>query len=235
LKTNLVLALDFQEEDLINRWINLTEDFFGWYKVGMEAFYSAGDHVIEKLLNKGKHVFLDLKLSDIPNTMYKATNALLARYPVDMINAHLLSGRESVKAFVEAVREASNFHKKPIYAIGVTILTSLSEDDLGFLGIQNLNETVLKLSKLGKESGMDGVVCSLKEARYVKQAIGENFFTVTPGIRFQAEQTRDQKRIGTLEEAISVSDFAIIGRSLTSAESPRLAIQNLREKWEALI
>jgi len=114
MKPNLVLALDFQKRECIDYWIEQTQHFFDWYKVGMEAFYAQGDYTIAKLFERGKHIFLDLKLSDIPNTVYKATKALLSRYPIDMINVHALSGRDTLSAFKEALMEMADLSKNPL-------------------------------------------------------------------------------------------------------------------------
>ncbi|HHY43929.1 MAG TPA: orotidine-5'-phosphate decarboxylase [Coprothermobacter sp.] len=235
MKPNLVLALDFQKRECIDYWIEQTEHLFDWYKVGMEAFYAQGDYTIAKLFQRSKHIFLDLKLSDIPNTVYKATKALLSRYPVDMINVHALSGKDTLSAFKEAVTEMSDFHKKPIRAIGVTLLTSLSEEDLQMFRLTNADKTVMTLAQLVKEQHLDGVVCSIKEAPLVKENLGKEFLTVTPGVRFDEVPAQDQKRTGTLEEAVKVSDFIVIGRALTSAPNPQEALRTLQERWEQLI
>ncbi|HOK24475.1 orotidine-5'-phosphate decarboxylase [Coprothermobacter proteolyticus] len=234
MKPNLVLALDFQKRECIDYWIEQTQHFFDWYKVGMEAFYAQGDYTIAKLFERGKHIFLDLKLSDIPNTVYKATKALLSRYPIDMINVHALSGRDTLSAFKEALMEMADLYKKPIKAIGVTLLTSLSEEDLQMLGLTNIEQTVMTLAHIVKNAGLDGVVCSTKEAPRIKQKLGEEFLTVTPGIRFDQLSPHDQKRTGTLQEAVKVSDFIIIGRALTEAQNPQEAIRTLQERWEQL-
>jgi orotidine-5'-phosphate decarboxylase len=200
----------------------------------MEAFYSMGDYALQTLFTKNKHIFLDLKLNDIPNTVYRATKAILIHYPVDMINMHLISGKASVKAFKDAVTEVSNMRRKTIYSIGVTILTSLSEDDMSIIGINNIAETVSNLSTMAFECGLDGVVCSTKEAPNIKQHLGSSFLTVTPGIRFDSQDAADQRRTGTLVEAAKWSDFAVIGRALTQSEDPNLTLEHMKEMLEGL-
>ncbi|NPV87957.1 orotidine-5'-phosphate decarboxylase [Coprothermobacteraceae bacterium] len=234
MKPNLTLALDFQDKDDISHWINFTDGVFEWYKVGLEAFYSYGDYAIAMLLDRQKKVFLDLKLSDIPNTVYKATRAILKKYPVDMLNVHLLSGSSTIRAFKQAVEEMSGFHGKKILAIGVTLLTSLDDRDLRALNIDSLEETVLRLAHMGHDNGLDGVVCSTYEASLVKGLFGHEFKTVCPGIKIGESVGHDQKRTATLEEAIPVADFIVIGRSLTSADDPEAILRFLKERWESL-
>lgn len=214
----LILALDFPSladaEKCLARLPQLK-----WVKVGMELFYAEGPQVVRTLKERGYNIFLDLKLHDIPNTVYGGTKSLL-NLGANMLNYHVAGGRAMLEAAVQAATEFSG--PKPIL-IGVTQLTSTNQGVLEeeILIRQPLSEVVLSYASLTKEAGLDGVVCSAQETPEIKEQVGSDFLTVTPGIRLSAETAQDQKRVVTPKAALdNGSDFLVIGRPLTRAQEP---------------
>jgi orotidine-5'-phosphate decarboxylase len=186
-------------------------------KVGKELFVSAGPSVVEKLHDRGFEVFLDLKFHDIPNTVAGACRAA-ARLGVWMINVHASGG----EAMLRAARDAVAALTKPPLLVAVTILTSLDDDDLARIGFEgSVRARVEGLSRLARECGLDGVVCSAREAPWVRAAAGTSFVLVTPGIRLESDAKDDQARTVTPAEAVRLgSDYLVIGRPITRAEDP---------------
>ena len=184
-------------------------------KIGSVAFNSLGHKVIEYAAQKGFDIFLDLKLHDIPNTVGKALKNLLS-LNVWMINIHLLGGREMIE---ESVKRIKDFNHQTLLT-GVTVLTSLDNKNLNEIGLhKGTDETTFTLAKLGKELGIDGIVASLDSVSEIKRNFGNDFLTVTPGIRMQ-QSNDDQKRSGSLFDAIQFgSDFVVVGRELTQARN----------------
>lgn len=192
-------------------------------KIGKELFTLAGPALVEKLMRLGFEIFLDLKFHDIPNTVAKAVKAA-ANLGVWMVNVHASGGLAMMMAAREALEGVSG--QKPLL-IAVTVLTSMSEDDLKLLGI-NIKpaEQVLHLASLAKQAGLDGVVCSAQEAEALKQTCGHDFILVTPGIRPAGSAVDDQHRIMTPAQAINAgSDYLVIGRPITKADNPAAATQ----------
>lgn len=202
-------------------------------KVGMEIFYAEGPSVITKLKERGHKVFLDLKLHDIPNTV-KKTMQVLGEYGVDMVNVHAAGGR----AMMEAAREglmlgAARYAVKP-KLIAVTQLTSTDEDTMhSELLIDRPLDVVVKHYALNaKEAGLDGVVCSAFEVAAIHEACGNDFITVTPGIRFADNAADDQRRVMTPAQAREAgSDYIVVGRPVTAAEKPIDAYTRCREEF----
>ena len=184
-------------------------------KIGSVAFNSIGHKVINYAAEKGFDIFLDLKLHDIPNTVGSALKNLLS-LNVWMINIHLLGGREMIE---ESVKRIKDFNHQTLLT-GVTVLTSLDNKNLNEIGLQKgTDETTFTLAKLGKELGIDGIVASLDSVSEIKRNFGNDFLTVTPGIRMQ-QGNDDQKRSGSLFDAIQFgSDFVVVGRELTQARN----------------
>ena len=186
-------------------------------KVGFELFTSAGPAVVEALVQKGFDVFLDLKYHDIPNTVAKACVAA-ARLGVWMINVHALGGRRMLFAARESLEKLAH---RPLL-IGVTVLTSHSGRDLGELGLpEDPAAQAALLARLVKEAGLDGVVCSAREASSLRVEHGEGFCLVTPGIRPTGSDRGDQERVVTPLEAIRQgAHYLVIGRPITQATDP---------------
>ena len=204
-----------------------------YVKIGMELFYAEGPAIVKKLKERGHRVFLDLKLHDIPNTVKKAMQ-ILGGYGVDMVNVHAAGGIEMMKAAKEGLMiGAARFADKP-KLIAVTQLTSTDEEALHsqLLIDKPMNEVVRQYALNTKEAGLDGVVCSAFEAADIHAACGEDFLTVTPGIRFKDSAADDQKRIMTPAEAKAAgSDFIVVGRPITAADRPIDAYQRCREEF----
>ena len=196
-------------------------------KVGLEMFISEGPKVVEKLKKDGWTVFLDLKLHDIPNTVSKSL-ANICNMGVWMSNIHLLGGREMVEEASSTVKKINS----EMILVGVTILTSLNENNLIELGFKSSSEEIaLNLAQLGKENGIDGVVCSIDDISGIKASMGSDFLSVTPGVRMLQEND-DQKRSGSIYDAIQFgTDFVVIGREITQAENP----EGVLKKIESLI
>ena len=192
-------------------------------KVGNQLFTSSGPKIVKTLHDKGFEIFLDLKFHDIPNTVYESVRSA-ANLGVWMINVHASGGSK----MLDASKKALEGFDKPPLLVGVTILTSISEEILTEIGFNNLDKQVMRLTKLAQRSGLDGVVCAASDASKVKQTCGESFLTVTPGIRPRDADLNDQRRTSTPKEAIANgSDFLVIGRPITGSEDPTNALDNI--------
>lgn len=229
----LIVALDFDQVKNCLALVEQLDPELCRLKVGNELFTTGGPALVETLVSKDFDVFLDLKFHDIPNTVAGASKAA-ARLGVWMINVHTSGGRRMMAAAREAIDSIGGH--QPLL-IGVTVLTSLTEDELHEVGVpQNLEQQVTYLAGLAQQSGLDGVVCSAREAPLLKQQLGENFLLVTPGIRPQAvsqqegAQQDDQRRTLTPEQAIEAgSDYLVVGRPITAARDPADACQAIAE------
>lgn len=204
-----------------------------YVKIGMELFYAEGPEIVKKLKERGHKVFLDLKLHDIPNTVKKAMT-VLGEYGVDMVNVHAAGGIEMMKAAKEGLMlGAARYADKP-KLIAVTQLTSTDEATLHdqLLIDRPMNEVVRQYALNAKAAGLDGVVCSAFEAAEIHEVCGEDFLTVTPGIRFESSAADDQKRVMTPAQAKEAgSDYIVVGRPVTAAERPIDAYTRCREEF----
>jgi orotidine-5'-phosphate decarboxylase len=220
----IIVALDFPQVQPALDLVARLEPSLCRLKVGKELFTAAGPQLVEKLMQRGFEVFLDLKFHDIPNTTAQACKAA-ASLGVWMVNVHALGGRKMMEAARDAV--ASSAH--PPKLIAVTVLTSMAQEDLAGIGIAATPaEMVLRLAKLAQDSGLDGVVCSAQEAAMLRQHCGSNFCLVTPGIRPADAAADDQSRIMTPAAALkNGSSYLVIGRPVTRAADPLLALQNI--------
>ncbi|MEQ8427670.1 MAG: orotidine-5'-phosphate decarboxylase [Gammaproteobacteria bacterium] len=190
-------------------------------KIGKELFTRAGPALVTKLIDSGYDIFLDLKYHDIPNTVAQACKAA-AELGVWMLNVHASGGKQMLQAAREAIDSSS---KQPLL-IAVTVLTSMNEEELTEIGVtRSLPDQVMHLASMTKDAGLDGVVCSAREAAQLKQSFGPEFCLVTPGIRPASAAKDDQKRIMTPAEAIKAgSHYLVIGRPITRAEDPGAAL-----------
>ena len=223
----IYIALDVQNEAQAMKLIDQIKGFNIGIKIGMELYYSLGPNFIYKVKDHGFNIFLDLKLHDIPNTVYSALK-VLTQLPVDILNVHAAGGLEMMKKASEAINESKS---KPLL-IAVTQLTSTSEDQMKKeqLISESLEKSVLNYASLAKQAGLNGVVCSPKEIAIIKQILGNEFKTITPGIRPQGSDVNDQKRTMTPLEALKVGgDYLVIGRPITAAPNPREALLNIIE------
>ena len=175
----------------------------------------------------GFEVFLDLKFHDIPNTVAGAVRAA-AELGVWMVNVHACGGRRMMVAAAEAI---AAYRQRP-FLIGVTVLTSMSDEDLLELGYsESSHEQVMRLAGLAADSGLDGVVCSAQEATALRQAQGSEFCLVTPGIRLAGDDPADQRRVVAPADALAMgSDYLVIGRSITAAADPLQALQRVHQE-----
>ncbi|HEX7329139.1 MAG TPA: orotidine-5'-phosphate decarboxylase [Casimicrobiaceae bacterium] len=195
-------------------------------KVGKELFTSADAGLVRELVRRGFRVFLDLKFHDIPNTVAQAC-AAATRLGVWMLNVHASGGAAMMAAAREAVdRAAGEGGMRRPHLIAVTVLTSLAADDLAAIGVvASPEEQVLRLAKLAKAQGLDGVVCSGREAAPLRRALGRDFLLVTPGIRPAGADLQDQSRVMTPAQAIEAgADYLVIGRPITAAGDPPAAL-----------
>ena len=192
-------------------------------KVGSQLFTSAGPKVIEELSMLGFEIFLDLKFHDIPNTVAQSVKAA-ANLGIWMLNVHASGGSIMMNAAKEATAELL----EPPLIIGVTMLTSLSEEDVNEIGIQDISNQALSLASLAKKNSLDGVVCSVNEVRRIKELLGKDFITVTPGIRSSDSLKDDQSRVSTARNAIeNGSDYIVIGRPITQSNNPMKSLDSI--------
>ena len=217
----VIIACDFKDKETLFNFLDNFKDEKPYLKIGMEIFYKEGLELVKEIKKRGHKIFLDLKLCDIPNTVYKAM-LNLADAGVDMVNVHAFGGIEMMKAAKKALIEKNADTK----LLAVTILTSLNDEVLKneLLISEKLGDTVIHYAKNAKEAGCDGVVCSPLESTIVKQNCGEDFLTVTPGVRFADDDKGDQKRVTTPSRARELgSSYIVVGRSITGANDPKEA------------
>ena len=196
-------------------------------KLGMEFFNSFGPDGVKEISKFDIPIFLDLKLHDIPVTVYKTVKTLM-ELDIAIINVHSSGGRDMLEA---AAKARSEFKDKSTKLIAVTVLTSLDDNDIEEIGYKdNSEDLVLRLASLAKDSGLDGVVCSAKEISLIKSKLGKNFILVVPGIRLEKDNKNDQKRVMSPKKAINAgADLLVIGRPITDAKDPLKTIDNILE------
>lgn len=215
-----IVALDFsKKEDVLNFLDKFDKPIY--VKVGMELTYAFGFEMIREIKARGHKIFLDLKLHDIPNTVKNGMKNL-AKLDVDIVNLHAAGGSAMMKAAMEGLEEDAVNGKRPL-CIAVTQLTSTSQEAMNeeLLIPGNVKDVVISYAKLAKESGLDGVVCSVHEAKGIHEACGNDFLTVTPGIRLAEDSKDDQKRVATPAFAKEEGcDYIVVGRSITKSEDP---------------
>ncbi len=220
----LLVALDFSAAESALALAKQLNPSDCRLKVGKELFTQAGPDFVRQLQTLGFDVFLDLKFHDIPNTVAKAVRAA-ADLGVWMVNVHASGGSRMMRVAMDAIADHPN---RPLL-IAVTVLTSMSDEDLQELGVKfSAAEQVLHLASLAQKSGLDGIVCSAQEAEQMKAKFGPDFLLVTPGIRPAGSAANDQHRIVTPEQAVrSGSDFLVIGRPITQADNPAKACSSI--------
>jgi orotidine-5'-phosphate decarboxylase len=223
----VVVALDFANQIDELAFVDKINPTDAKLKVGKEMFTHFGPEFVRILVNKGFDVFLDLKFHDIPNTVAKAV-AAAAELGVWMVNVHASGGSKMMQ---QAKLALEPFGDRAPLLIAVTVLTSMSEQDLIELGITATpQEHVLRLATLAKNAGLDGVVCSAQEAQILKSELGSDFQLVTPGIRPAGSAVDDQKRIMTPPQAIDIGvDYLVIGRPITKSADPHQVLQDINQ------
>lgn len=229
----LIVAIDVDTMEKVQELVECLGDSVSYYKVGMELFYSVGSQVITYLSARGKNIFLDLKLHDIPNTVGKSLAALVGVAGISMLNVHASGGLAMMTAAAASVKDkAMILGMQPPKLIGVTVLTSINEEEWTTLGYDlDLSAQVVHLAKLAKRAGLDGVVASPQEAAKIRQACGDDFIIVTPGIRPSGAAVNDQSRIATPAGALTNgAHHLVVGRPITAAADPRAAAQAILQE-----
>lgn len=216
---DVIIACDFKSKEDVFSFLDLFKDEKPFLKIGMELFYAEGPEIVREIKKRGHKIFLDLKLCDIPNTVMKAMK-VLSNLDVDMCNLHASGSIKMMEAALQGLTREDG--TRPLL-IAVTQLTSTSEEVMQneLLINKPLDEVVMQYAYNAKLAGLDGVVCSPLEANKVKNKCGENFVTVTPGVRFADGEIGDQVRITTPAKAKEIgSDYIVVGRPITQAEDP---------------
>lgn len=233
-KERVILALDVPDVEQAVRLVEQLKEEVGTFKVGMELFHAAGPAIFQQLRNAGAaRVFYDCKLHDIPNTVAGAMRAI-ARHNLWMVNVHAAGGARMIRAAADALAEtAQQLGLRPPLLLGVTLLTSLSPEEL-FSELRvhlPVAEYVCSLARLTKAAGGQGVVASPWEIEAVREACGPDFLVVTPGVRPAGVDAGDQRRTMTPAEAIRHgADMLVVGRAVTAAQNPREAAKRLLEE-----
>ena len=221
----ILVALDTPNISAVQDTIEQVGEFVGGFKLGLEFFnYNGVDGLKTAMTGKDNFLFLDLKFHDIPNTVAGAIRGCMSGVVPNMITIHTSGGFEMMKrAKEESMLVASKLGVKAPLIVGVTVLTALDNNDMQDIGYSNdTKEQAIKLAKLAKRAGLDGIVCSAFEIESIKKACGDDFILVVPGIRPQGIDSGDQKRIMTPEQAIEKgADYLVIGRPITQAQNQR--------------
>ena len=222
-KKDVIIACDFSSTEQTLVFLDKFQNRKPFVKIGMELFYSAGPDIVRQIKARGHQIFLDLKLHDIPNTV-KKTMTVLRDLDVDIVNLHAAGTSAMMKAALEGLTREDG--TRPLL-IAVTQLTSTDQDALekDLLIERPIDEVVMHYATIAKDAGLDGIVCSPLEAGKVHQALGVNFLTVTPGVRFADGNKGDQKRVMTPAQARDNSDYIVVGRPITEAEDPVAAYE----------
>lgn len=216
---DVIVACDFPNREKTLSFLDMFKEEKPYIKIGMELFYAEGADMVREIKKRGHKIFLDLKLCDIPNTV-KSAMRVLSGLDIDMCNLHAFGTIPMMEAAIEGLTRPDG--TRPLL-IAVTQLTSTSEEIMrrDQLVEGNIEDVVIHYAKNAKKAGLDGVVCSPLEAGRVKEMVGYDFLTVTPGVRFSANDAADQVRITTPAKAKEIgSDYIVIGRPVTAAEDP---------------
>jgi len=228
----VIVALDYpQQQQAMNLVDQLAPDHCR-LKVGKEMFTRLGPAFVEVLVNRGFDVFLDLKFHDIPNTVAAACD-VAADLGVWMMNVHASGGRKMMET---ATARLANRQHRPLL-IGVTILTSLSQEDIEEVGYTGSPaDNVLRLATLAESSGLDGIVCSPMESALIREQVNDAFALVTPGVRPASAALDDQKRVMTPGDAMQAgSTYLVVGRPITAADDPLAALTAINAEVSAAL
>jgi orotidine-5'-phosphate decarboxylase len=243
-RSSLIVALDFDSLKTALKFATQVADLVGMFKIGSQLFTAAGPAAVKEISALGPGIFLDLKFHDIPNTVAGAVLSSAAMSGVQLVNVHALGGTAMLHAAAQAISAGVPMGADRPRLIAVTVLTSMDAKAIREVGIGGPPKTrVVKLAKLSKSAGVDGVVASVQEARAIRKACGRDFLIVTPGVRpaiksdssatgsaksKPAAKTDDQARTATPTEAIKAgADFLVVGRPITAASDPRAAAQSI--------
>lgn len=221
MQKEVIIACDFENKESLNSFLKKFSDEQSLFlKIGMELYYSEGPDIVRELKEYGHKIFLDLKLHDIPNTVYR-TMKILSKMNIDMCNVHAAGGIDMMCSAKEGLME--NAKNNPLL-IAVTQLTSMSQEQMikDILINEKIEKVISHYAQNAKEAGLSGVVCSAQEAEIIHDVCGKEFITVTPGIRFNDKNEDDQVRVLTPIQARNKgADYIVVGRPITKAEDPR--------------
>ena len=216
-RERLIVALDVSSAKEARKIVSSLGDAVQIYKVGMQLYTAEGPQVVRDLVACGRRVFLDLKYHDIPNTVAAAVREA-AQLGVSMLTVHASGGTKMLHATVEAAREKES----GLQVLGVTVLTSINDQDLNETGVKGLVvDQVVRLASLALEAGCAGVVSSAREVKTLRAKLGSDFLVVTPGVRPAGSAHGDQARVATPAEAIAAgATHVVVGRPITAAANP---------------
>ena len=222
----VIIPLDVPTLDDAMGLVDSLGEAADFYKVGLELFTAEGSAAVQALKQRNKRVFLDLKLHDIPSTVARAV-ARARVLEVDLLTLHATGGRLMMEAAAQAA-------ENDLTLLGVTVLTSMTSSDMEHSWgreVDSIEEEVVRLATLVRDSGVGGVVASVREAAPVKKALGSDLVVVTPGIRFAGGDAHDQARVSTPGAAVAAgADYLVIGRSVTQAPDPAEALRRGHEE-----
>jgi orotidine-5'-phosphate decarboxylase len=228
-RSSLIVALDFDSLASALKFAQLVSDVVGMFKIGSQLFSSAGPEAVRQVAALGNGIFLDLKFHDIPNTVAGAVLSTAALPGVQLVNVHALGGTAMLEAAAQAVSAGVPMGADRTRLLAVTILTSMDHKAMREAGISGTPlSAAVKLAKLSKACGVDGVVASVQEAKAIRKACGRDFLIVTPGVRpvkkSEEKKKDDQARTATPEQAIQAgADYIVVGRPITADSDPRRA------------
>jgi orotidine-5'-phosphate decarboxylase len=238
-RSSLIVALDFDSLPTALKFAKQVADLVGMFKIGNQLFTSAGPEAVRQVAQLGAGIFLDLKFHDIPNTVAGAVLGAAAMSGVQLVNVHALGGTAMMRAGVQAISAGVPMGADRPRLLAVTVLTSMDQKSMREVGIGGPPKTrVVKLARLARAAGVDGVVASVQEAKAIRKACGREFLIVTPGVRPKekgAEAKKDdQARTATAREAIRAgADFIVVGRPILAAADPRAAAAEIVEEIAA--
>lgn len=231
---DVIIACDFENAEQLYDFLDLFKEEKPYLKIGMELFYAEGPSIVKEVKRRGHKVFLDLKLCDIPNTVYKAMKNI-AKLEVDMTNVHAFGTVEMMKAAKQGLIDGS-VNKTPLL-IAVTQLTSTSQKQMNeeLWITRSLEEVVQHYAKLTEDASLDGVVCSALEVKAIYDCCNSKFITVTPGIRPAASDVQDQKRVVTPRDAKRLgSTYIVVGRPITNAKNPVESYREMMKEFRGI-
>ena len=232
-KERVIIALDYKDLDEVKKLVEELGDKIDFYKVGLEIFLNTNGSVIDYLHSLNKKVFLDLKFHDINNTTKMACE-YAAKKEVFLFNIHATCGKQTMTEIAKMLKDTNS----KSLCIAVTVLTNINQDEMReiYKTEESLEDMVMNLAVLTKDSNLHGIVCSAQEAREIKEKCGKDFLTICPGVRPEWAVSDDQKRVMTPGEAVkNGADYLVIGRPVTKAENPRKAAEMILEEIENVI
>ena len=227
---DVIVACDFSSKEQVFSFLDKFTDKKPFVKIGMELFYAEGPQIVREIKERGHKIFLDLKLHDIPNTVKKSMS-VLSNLDVDLCNLHAAGTIRMMEAAIEGLTRPDG--TRPLL-IAVTQLTSTDQESMenDLMIHEPIDKVVMHYAANAKKAGLDGVVCSPLEAGKVHEICGDDFITVTPGVRFADGDIGDQKRVMTPAEAKKIgSDYIVVGRPVTAAEDPVAAYQRCLDEF----